>query len=228
MTLVYLVQHGDKEALPGDPGLTPAGEQRAARTGQWLRQAGLRSLYASPLRRAQQTAALIAAGTGLPVRTDARLRERMNWDGSRPLEDFLAEWACATAHRDFVTSDGESSRQAGTGCAGSWPDCPPGSPRSPPSPTAASPPTCCATCCPTRRCRPAWPTLASRPAPSLPSTASPSSQSPQPATCPSPRPPRPHRHDRPAAAPISRIRAPELRSAQDPDSTPNGYTRVTG
>jgi broad specificity phosphatase PhoE len=113
MTLVYLVQHGDKEALPGDPGLTPAGEQQAARTGHWVRQAGLRSLYASPLRRAQQTAALIAAATGLPVRTDARLRERMNWDGGRPLEDFLAEWAWATAHRDFVTSDGESSRQAG-------------------------------------------------------------------------------------------------------------------
>ena len=37
----------------------------------------------------------------------------MNWDGSRPLEDFLAEWAYATAHPDFVTSDGESARQAG-------------------------------------------------------------------------------------------------------------------
>jgi broad specificity phosphatase PhoE len=155
MTLVYLVQHGYKEALPGDPGLTAAGEQRAARTGRWLRQAGLRALYASPLRRAQQRAALIAAETGLPVRTDARLRERMNWDGSRQLEDFLAEWAWSTADRDFVTSDGESSRQAGDRLRGSWPDCPPGSPRPPRSATAASPPTCCATCCPTRRCPPA-------------------------------------------------------------------------
>jgi broad specificity phosphatase PhoE len=30
MVLVYLVQHGEKEHLPGDPGLTDAGRQQAA------------------------------------------------------------------------------------------------------------------------------------------------------------------------------------------------------
>ncbi len=29
MTLVYLVQHGEKEPLPGDPGLTQAGRGQA-------------------------------------------------------------------------------------------------------------------------------------------------------------------------------------------------------
>lgn len=214
MTLVYLVQHGEKEALPGDPGLTPAGEQQAA-------QAGLRSLYASPLRRAQQTAALIAAGTGLPVCTDARLRERMNWDGSRPLEVFLAEWAYATAHRDFVTSDGESSRQAGDRLRRFLAGLPAGL-----APVAAVTHGGVTTdllrnLLPDRALPAGLTDTGIPPTPSPPSTASPSSRSPQPATWPSPQPPRAHDHDRPTAAPVSRICPPELRSAKDPDSTPH-------
>jgi broad specificity phosphatase PhoE len=113
MTLVYLIQHGDKERLPGDPGLTVTGRHQAALTGRWLRNAGLRALYSSPLRRARETADLIAAVTGLPIQLDARLRERMNWDGSCSNAEFLAEWARATRDRDFVPYGRESSRQAG-------------------------------------------------------------------------------------------------------------------
>src|SRR5215467_2578800 len=113
MTLVYLIQHGDRERLPGDPGLTVTGRHQAALTGRWLRNAGLRALYSSPLRRARETADLIAAVIALPVQLDARLRERMNWDGSCPYEEFLAEWARVTRDRDFVPHGGESSRQAG-------------------------------------------------------------------------------------------------------------------
>jgi broad specificity phosphatase PhoE len=113
MTLVYLVQHGDKERLPGDPGLTSTGRQQAGMTARWLCSAGLRVVYSSPLRRARQTADIIAAATGLPVRLDARLRERMNWNDGCSYEDFLAEWARATRDRDFVPHRGESSRQAG-------------------------------------------------------------------------------------------------------------------
>ena len=113
MALVYLIQHGDKQRLPGDPGLTATGRHQAALTGRWLRIAGLRALYSSPLRRARETADLIAAVTGLPVQLDARLRERMNWDGSCSYEEFHAEWAHAARDRDFVPHGGESSRQAG-------------------------------------------------------------------------------------------------------------------
>jgi broad specificity phosphatase PhoE len=113
MALVYLVQHGDREKLPGDPGLTGKGRQQAAMTARWLHNAGLRALYSSTLRRARETAEHIATATGLAVQLDARLRERMNWDGSRPFEDFLSEWAQSTRDRDFVPSSGESSRQAG-------------------------------------------------------------------------------------------------------------------
>jgi broad specificity phosphatase PhoE len=113
MTTTYLVQHGEKENLPGDPGLTQAGRRQATRAGEWLRGQGIRTLYSSPMRRAQQTAECIAAVTGLTVQTDARLRERLNWDGSQPYDAFLALWARTTGDRDYVPPGWDSSRQAG-------------------------------------------------------------------------------------------------------------------
>jgi broad specificity phosphatase PhoE len=113
MTVVYLVQHGEKESLPGDPGLTARGRQQATRTGRWLRERGVQTLRTSPLRRARETAGCIAAVTGLTAQPDARLRERLNWDGTMPLEAFLALWARMRHDRDFAPGNEESSRQAG-------------------------------------------------------------------------------------------------------------------
>jgi broad specificity phosphatase PhoE len=112
MPLIYLVQHGDKEREPGDPGLTSKGQRQAAMAGQWLRSAGVRSLYSSPLRRAWQTAQGIASVTGLQVVMDARLRERLNWSAGS-FADFAAEWSRSERNRDFVPAGGGSSRQAG-------------------------------------------------------------------------------------------------------------------
>jgi len=113
MTLTYLVQHAEKEPLPGDPGLTRTGREQAACTGRWLRDLGVRALFSSPMRRARETAEGIAAVTGLEVRPDVRLRERLNWEGSLPFDAFLALWARTMRDRDWVPPDGESSRQAG-------------------------------------------------------------------------------------------------------------------
>ena len=93
MGLVYLVQHAEKRSEPGDPALTGRGEWQAARTALWLSGVGLCAVYSSPLRRAWPTAAPIATAAGLEVRRDDRLRERMNWAGAEPIEDFLADWA---------------------------------------------------------------------------------------------------------------------------------------
>lgn len=112
MPLIHLVQHGDKERGPGDPGLTSSGRRQAALAGQWLRSAGVRSLYSSPLRRARQTAEEIASVTGLKVVMDARLRERLNWSAGS-FADFAAEWNRSERSRDFVPAGGDSSRQAG-------------------------------------------------------------------------------------------------------------------
>jgi broad specificity phosphatase PhoE len=112
-TLAYLVQHGEKEPLPGDPGLTGTGREQATCTGRWLCDLGMRALFSSPMRRARETAEGIASVTGLEVRPDARLRERLNWDGSLPFDALLASWARTMRDRDWVPPDGESSRQAG-------------------------------------------------------------------------------------------------------------------
>jgi len=113
VTLIYLVQHGDSERLAGDPGLTERGGGQAGATARWLQGAGLQALFSSPLRRAQETAAVIAAATGLPVQLDSRLRERWNWDGTQGFEAFIADWNRSTRDRDFTLGNGESSRSAG-------------------------------------------------------------------------------------------------------------------
>jgi broad specificity phosphatase PhoE len=113
MTMVYLVQHGEKEPLPGDPGLTELGRQQAVRTGRRLSALGVVALWTSPMRRARQTAECIASVTGLAIRPDDRLRERLNWDGSMPYDAFLALWARTVRDRDLVPEGGQSARQAG-------------------------------------------------------------------------------------------------------------------
>jgi broad specificity phosphatase PhoE len=76
-TVVYLARHGTPDwnmrdiryDIPPGPPLVPQGEQEAAQLGTFLRQAGVRKMYASPLVRAQRTAEIAAAvvGTSLDV-----------------------------------------------------------------------------------------------------------------------------------------------------------------
>jgi len=112
MTLIYLVQHGEKEPGPGDPGLTATGREQAGRTARWLHGFGLNAVYSSPQRRAWETAEIIASVCGLALRRDVRLRERMNWDDGRTFDEFTAEWAHSVQERDYVPSGGDSSRRA--------------------------------------------------------------------------------------------------------------------
>lgn len=110
---MFVVQHGEKERVPGDPGLTRRGRAQAALAAERLRGEGLRAVYASPLLRARETAAAVAEAAGLPVVVDGRVAERMNWDGRVPFARFAEDWARTTADRDFVPECGDSSRAAG-------------------------------------------------------------------------------------------------------------------
>lgn len=74
MTRIYLVQHGDKERAPGDPGLTDLGRHQAQVTARWLQGMELHEVHSSALRRARETAEAIARSAGLTVRVDSRLR----------------------------------------------------------------------------------------------------------------------------------------------------------
>lgn len=113
MTTFYLVQHAEKQRKGGDPGLTVTGRAQALWTGSCLRGKGIDQVWTSPSRRARETAEIIAAVLGLPVHTDARLRERMTWDGVLPLASYWADWEKSTEQRDFRPALGDSSHDAG-------------------------------------------------------------------------------------------------------------------
>jgi broad specificity phosphatase PhoE len=72
-TEVWLVRHADcYEGIGGeDPPLSPQGREQARRLGERLNRLGYDAVYASPLRRALETARAIAAD----VRVDERLTE---------------------------------------------------------------------------------------------------------------------------------------------------------
>lgn len=115
-TALVVVQHGEKERAPGDPGLTARGREQAQITAATF--AGRRprpaALYASPLRRAVETAAPIGAALGLRAVVEPGLRERMNWEGPdvQSLEAFLTEWRLCSSDRDVVPTTGDSSNEA--------------------------------------------------------------------------------------------------------------------
>jgi broad specificity phosphatase PhoE len=116
VTEVIVVQHGDKEPLPGDPGLTLLGHAQAVATASFLAGSAVPPvvLCSSPALRARETAASIAEQLGVDVGIDARLRERMNWEGPavESLDAFLAEWRLTTVDREVVPSSGDSSNDA--------------------------------------------------------------------------------------------------------------------
>jgi broad specificity phosphatase PhoE len=117
MTIVYLIRHGqvDRRINPADPPLSTQGQQEAIRAAAYLEPRPIARVYASPLRRAQETAASCAAHFGLPVLTDARLRERANFGDipGQTLEEFVAFWERGSRERDWAPPGGQSSRATG-------------------------------------------------------------------------------------------------------------------
>ena len=74
VTEIWLVRHADvydQGELVSDPSLSPLGHRQAKRLAQRLKSVEIRAVYASPLRRAQQTAAALTE----QVTTDPRLTE---------------------------------------------------------------------------------------------------------------------------------------------------------
>lgn len=81
-TRLYLVRHAQSQSntgedlTTGDPDLTDIGYEQAKRLGERLARQSLDAIYASPLRRCQETAGAIAdAAGGLEVIPKADLRE---------------------------------------------------------------------------------------------------------------------------------------------------------
>ena len=73
-TTIIFVRHAEKAATPADdPGLSPAGEQRAAELARQLVDAdviqGVDAIYSTPFKRTKQTAQAVADALDLPVYT---------------------------------------------------------------------------------------------------------------------------------------------------------------
>jgi broad specificity phosphatase PhoE len=105
MELLF-VRHGLPERItgadgPADPPLAAEGRQHAERLARWLQaHGGVDAVWSSPLRRAQETAAPIAAAFGLEVHVDDDLAEYdRNSPHYVPLEELKhdADWLAAVA-----------------------------------------------------------------------------------------------------------------------------------
>ena len=89
-SVIYLIRHGIPEnhlAVLGqsDPPLTPQGREQAQLLAARLAGKGVERVLSSSLRRAQQTARVLANGLGAEWEQDARLNEITygSWDGLR-------------------------------------------------------------------------------------------------------------------------------------------------
>jgi broad specificity phosphatase PhoE len=91
------------------------GREEARKTAVYLQSHAISHIFASPLRRARETAEIIAATLQLPIAIEPFLRERVNW-GDEPEQsfiDFLAMWDRSSRERDWQPPVGDSAREAG-------------------------------------------------------------------------------------------------------------------
>jgi 2,3-bisphosphoglycerate-dependent phosphoglycerate mutase len=79
---LLLIRHAEPERVfgveggaPADPGLTPLGQRQAKALAAWLESEPIDAIWASPLRRALDTARPLADALGLAVQTEDALAE---------------------------------------------------------------------------------------------------------------------------------------------------------
>ena len=116
MTTLLLVRHGETDwnrdgrwQGHSDTHLNDLGREQARRLAGELRDVDI--VYSSDLARAKETAEILAGELGLPVRFDARLRERSfgAWEGMTAAE---IEAAFAEAHGRWLAGEGAGADDA--------------------------------------------------------------------------------------------------------------------
>ena len=125
--MILVARHGETEANRqrlalgrADPPLTERGVEQAAALAERLATSGIEIVFTSPLLRARETAAPIAAAAGAEVVVDDRLVELDygEWDGKQFPDlppDALARWRNDPT---FAPPGGESLRAVATRVAG--------------------------------------------------------------------------------------------------------------
>ena len=86
------VRIANADGSPADPPLSEAGRRQAERLAAWLSGERIDALYASPMRRARETAAPLAAARGLEIALDPGLVELDHRaEAYVPMEELKAE-----------------------------------------------------------------------------------------------------------------------------------------
>lgn len=110
---IYLVRHGEKQKIAGDPGLTKLGIRQAQATAEYFATNLVQKIVSSPLLRTQETAKIIAERLSTSFSVDKRLLERSNWEGDIPFAQFMEYWRKTSTDRSFQPPIGDSSFHAG-------------------------------------------------------------------------------------------------------------------
>ncbi len=113
MVTIYLVRHGNKEAVPFDPALTKIGLKQAEVTAEYLRATPFQAIIVSPKTRTQQTARAIALAQSMDFTVDNRLTERMEWENNESFDEFIYEWSKTDNDRKYQPLGGDSSNKKG-------------------------------------------------------------------------------------------------------------------
>jgi probable phosphoglycerate mutase len=86
------VRTSSPDGSPADPPLSETGREQAARLARWLEGERIDALFASPMRRARETAQPLASARGLEIRLDPGLVELDHRaDHYVPMEELKAE-----------------------------------------------------------------------------------------------------------------------------------------
>ena len=110
-TQVDLIRHGaytetENGRYLDDPGLSPEGVQQSESLRGWLARTGEVTadvVVSSPLRRARETAAILAPALGAPTLVEPDLEEWRSDDGSLSPEEFAERWnALSEARRPYA------------------------------------------------------------------------------------------------------------------------------
>jgi broad specificity phosphatase PhoE len=110
-SMIYLARHATPDwsrvdvryDIPPGPPLTAQGEAEAAQLGAFLREAGVRKIYASPLERALRTAQIAGEQAAIPVEEIAMIAEWQRGESEAAvLERFLPFWASACVESQSV------------------------------------------------------------------------------------------------------------------------------
>lgn len=115
MTTVFFVRHAQPDFSVKNTSvrnLTEEGLADRLRVAEFLEDAGINAIYSSPYKRAYDTVLPIAERLSIDIRTDDRLRERSNGEGTEPFEEYAEkQWNDFSYKRTNGESLGETQER---------------------------------------------------------------------------------------------------------------------